>query len=547
MVQSFLFFLSFIVLGLSFLIPTDATLWRTFVSEFLVFIAVFFLLISINFNKIKVPKIIIPIFIFVCIPLIQFTLGQVYLWTIAIVSFFYLITFSFSIIGAYSSESLYKSKLMTYLCMTFLVSGCVSVVMACSQWLNFYIQYLPTLELSGSRPFANFGQPNHLSTFLFMGLISAWYLYETNRFKSYFLYLIALFLIFGIALTQSRTAWVVCICITFFYFLIKTRAQFKLNTLGLSGLFASYIIFISTLPALTKILEQLFELDLAETRDVVNRVSSGYERLSLWQQSWDLILLQPGQGYGWNQVGVSIVENIDRFYWRLWYTSSHNIVLDIFLWVGIPLGILILTYVCWLLYGLLIHAKSKEAYLSLVMMIPILVHASLEYPLSYSYFLLPLGLLLGIAFADIKHLKVFEINKIFSFILLFIYATCLIVVWQEYVNSLSDQSKAKILALERMVKKDVGLLMISNKYYLLTSLEFHAKWVALDTKEKYSVDELNKFESFVKVNPSQYNLLKLTQIYLVNGYSEKADIYLHIFNILYKRNDKIEDVVMSLN
>ena len=138
-------------------------------------------------------------------------------------------------------------------------------------------------------------------------------------------------------------------------------------------------------------------------------------------------------------------------------------------------------------------------------------------------------------------------NKIFSSILLFIYATCLAIVWQEYVNSLADQSKAKILALERMVKKDVSSLTISNKYYLLTSLEFHAMWVALDAKKKYSVAELNKFESFVKVNPSEYNLLKLTQIYLVNENYKKADLYLHIFNILYKRNDKIEDVVKSLN
>lgn len=547
MIQYFLFLLSFIILGLSFLTPTDRTLWNGFVGEYLVFIAVFFLLISISFNKVKLPKILIPILVCACIPLIQFIFGQVYLWTIAIVSFFYLITFSFSIIGAYSSESLYKSKLMIYLCTTFIVSGCISVVMACSQWLNFYIQYLPTLELSGSRPFANFGQPNHLSTFLFMGLISVWYLYETNRFKSYFLYLIALFLLFGIALTQSRTAWVVCLCIAFFYFLIKTRAQLKLKILGFGSLFASYIVFISTLPTITKFLEQLFELDLAQARDVVSRASSGHERLSLWQQSWDLILLQPWQGYGWNQVSVSIVENIDRFYWGLWYTSSHNIVLDIFLWVGIPFGILILAYVCWLLYILLIHAKSKEAYLSLMMMLPILVHASLEYPLSYSYFLLPLGLLLGIALADIKYLKVFEMNKIFSSILLFIYATCLAIVWQEYVNSLADQSKAKILALERMVKKDVSSLTISNKYYLLTSLEYHAIWVALDVKKKYSVAELNKFEKFVKVNPSEYNLLKLTQIYLVNENYKKADLSLHIFNILYKRNDKIEDVVKSLN
>src|SRR5690606_32546860 len=104
------------------------------------------------------------------IPLIQFALGQVYFWTTAIISFFYLIVFFFTIVYAYVIASSNKSELMTYLCITLMICGCICVVMACTQWLNIYTPYLPTLELKGSRPFANFAQPNHLSTFLFMAL-----------------------------------------------------------------------------------------------------------------------------------------------------------------------------------------------------------------------------------------------------------------------------------------------------------------------------------------------------------------------------------------
>lgn len=547
MVQSFLFLLSFIVLGFAFLIPTDATLWRTFVSEYLVFFAFFFLCISLSFNKIQLPKITIPIFFCASIPLIQFAFGQIYFWTTAIISIFYLSALCLAIIAAYNSEITNKSKLMTYLCITLIASGCISVVMACSQWLNFYIPYLPTLELVDYRPFANFGQPNHLSTFLFMGLISVWYLYETGKLKPYFALFISLFLIFGIALAQSRTAWVVCFFCTVFYILIKSPAQLKLKVFSFFSLLAFYIIMISALPVINRILEQLLQLDFTQIRSVASRAGSEYERLSLWKQSWDLIWLQPWQGYGWNQVGMGVIEHIDSLYFRVWYTSSHNIILDIFLWLGVPFGILILAYACWFLYILIINAKSKEAYLALMMLLPILVHACLEYPLSYSYFLVPLGFLLGVALADGKSLSIFKINKVLILIVLLNYTICLSLVWREYVNSLADQSKAKFLALERMAKKEPGSLKLDNTYFLLTSLEYHAIWVALDAKKTYTADELIKMERFVKINPSEYNLLKLTQIYLMNENREKADLYLKVFNILYKRNDRIEDVIKSIN
>ena len=55
MIVKFLFILAFFILGISFLIPTDATLWRAFVSEYFVFLAIFFLLISFSFKKIYIP------------------------------------------------------------------------------------------------------------------------------------------------------------------------------------------------------------------------------------------------------------------------------------------------------------------------------------------------------------------------------------------------------------------------------------------------------------------------------------------------------------
>jgi len=544
LIYRFLIFFSFFLLGIGFLIPTDATLWRTFVSEYFAFIAIFFLFIIFNFNRIHIPKIIIPLGFCAFIPLIQFFLGKVYLWTTAIISFFYLFAFFIAIIYSYNNQILNKSKLIIYLCITLIASGCISVIMVFSQWLNFYIPYLPTLELIGSRPYANFSQPNHLSTFLFMALIAVWYLYETNKIKPYFLVIISILLIFGIVLTQSRTAWIVFFTILLSYFYFKRTNALKMKTITIFSFLFIYILLVLNLQSINYFFSQILSFEVVTTRSALDRATSSYERLQIWEQAWNLVLEQPWFGYGWNQAGVSIIEKIDHFYLNLWYSSFHNIFLDLFLWVGVPLAIIITTFSLYFLYILFKNSHTKESNLALLMTLPILVHANLEYPLFYSYFLLPLALLFGIALADIEKINYFKINRYVIFVIIFCYFLALIFTWNEYVQSLEDQSKAKIIALERMEKtgKYIAEFNMENKYYILTTLEMHAEWVALNIYDKYAPDELQRFENFVKVNPSSYNLVKLAQIYFYNADLENAQKYLNIFNKLFDGNFTLEDL-----
>jgi hypothetical protein len=66
-------------------------------------------------------------------------------------------------------------------------------------------------------------------------------------------------------------------------------------------------------------------------------------------------------------------------------TSGHNILLDIIVWNGLPLGLLIIGYMtCWILW---LNHKAKVWSQSLLLMVgAILIHALLEFPLRYAYF-----------------------------------------------------------------------------------------------------------------------------------------------------------------
>ncbi|MFX9397524.1 hypothetical protein ABTO25_21130, partial [Acinetobacter baumannii] len=56
-----------------------------------------------------------------------------------------------------------------------------------------------------------------------------------------------------------------------------------------------------------------------------------------------------------------------------WVEHSHNIILDIFIWNGIPLGILIVGFIGWWLYQLSKLAISIEAFTALSMVGAVLV------------------------------------------------------------------------------------------------------------------------------------------------------------------------------
>jgi hypothetical protein len=60
-------------------------------------------------------------------------------------------------------------------------------VIAVLQWLNLDQHLYGVMELrAGNRPFANFAQPNNMSTFLVMGLMACLYLFEQQKLKKTF-------------------------------------------------------------------------------------------------------------------------------------------------------------------------------------------------------------------------------------------------------------------------------------------------------------------------------------------------------------------------
>jgi len=119
-------------------------------------------------------------------------------------------------------------------------------------------------------------------------------------------------------------------------------------------------------------------------------------RLQHWISFLDAISREPLFGYGWQQVGAAQQRvALDHPVVGEFLTNCHNVLLDLFVWNGLPIGAFItITLVFWLVHYIR-TCRNVTVACMLLALGGVITHAMLEYPLSYSYFLIPFGLAMG--------------------------------------------------------------------------------------------------------------------------------------------------------
>jgi hypothetical protein len=77
-------------------------------------------------------------------------------------------------------------------------------------------------------------------------------------------------------------------------------------------------------------------------------------------------------------------------------TNSHNLLLDLLIWNGIPLGLLLFALLAWWLVRHIRACRTTDQWILLGSIGVVFAHSLLEFPLDYTYFLLPVGLMMGL-------------------------------------------------------------------------------------------------------------------------------------------------------
>lgn len=389
--------LGLIGMSLAWLIPGRFLPWPAFRQE-VIAAAGFALLATAALQKCKRvawPRMSFLILGVAAVPIIQWGFGLILFRGDAIVCSLYLAAFALSVcVGATLAHSELRQQLLDGLTMSLVFVALLSAGMAFNQWLGPSVLdgIVEPMQPRG-RPYANLGQANHLATQLVLGVAAAWYWYEKRRISAWCAALAISWMAWGVVLTEARTAWLAAAIVVLWWLLMRRRVSLRSSPVAITMGSVAFVIGVCIAPTLQGAWSGPPELDGAPPQ---LRLAAG-TRGGHWQTLWDALLRSPWFGYGWNQVSnAQFVAAGDHPAIREWATFSHNLMLDLLIYNGLPLGLLLCAALVGWFARRVVGCRSVESWWLLLTLFVLFLHALLEYPLYYSYYLLPSGLLMGI-------------------------------------------------------------------------------------------------------------------------------------------------------
>lgn len=267
------------------------------------------------------------------------------------------------------------------------------------QWLQWYSSEFDSLVLllvtpldERARPSGMILQPNQLATIQVWGLIGlSWFRLHRQLCTAMFVLLFA-WIGVGIGLTQSRTG------------LLEMAVVAILLSLAVKGEARRTLLAVWWVALLWLVTWSLNFKDVAiwlgVRQDAEARLTAlDGARIDAWRAFGAAILERPWFGHGLTDVGYAYVVLADsrpELYIGQRFGHAHNIVLDVVLWVGIPLGLLLLgALAIWAIRRLAELPRQTENALPLAALGALGVHAMLELPHYFLYFMAPANLWAG--------------------------------------------------------------------------------------------------------------------------------------------------------
>lgn len=541
--QSLCLLLAALLLSFAWLSPFHTYPWVTFSSELATFAAALTLFTLFLNRNIQIPKLQLYILPVSFIPLLQWSGGLVSDFSVALLSTAYLFGFLVMVAMGYnlSLQSSAREQLMKQVCWLLLIIASVTSLIAMVQWLGFESSVYGIMQLKGNRPYANFGQPNNLATFLIVGLMGALFLYEKHKASLWLLIPASLSILFAICLTQSRTSLLVCIFICIYWVIKQYKNKPRLNFIKLFGWAATYFLIAGyLLPIIAQVMTTNVGEAVTHTASLAQRAGSGHERLGMWMQIIHAIGERPWFGYGWNQTSVAVVESIHFNTVQVWFNSAHNIVLDLLVWNGLPLGFLIIAYFAIWLFWLSKNAKDTISIVAILMVSAILMHAMLEFPQRYAYFLLPMGFLLGLIQAQTPNLNSVILHRNIIRCVWLVSLIVLLLIWRDYKLF---QENSKLVFKQKPVSEEI---LGSSKILILTQFQQRLDWIALKPQTLMSDSDLSVIGEMVENKATPYNLKKYAQLLVYNHKLDEAEQQLFVLQQLYKQKISLAEI-MELN
>jgi O-antigen ligase len=323
------------------------------------------------------------------VPLFQAGLGLLVFPAESFVYASYLLALFFAVALARHAQRHSPWVLVQAVLAGIVIAALVSAGLALYQRLGLNWLGLIAPDPAWGRATANLGQPNNLSTLLCLGLAGLWWGFLRRHIGPAVGLLAAALLLLGIVLTGSRTG-LLALLVFPLAMVLGWRTVGGAARAGAMLVLATWLLVVWT--ALTFFPPEFL---MSGGRNAVEQASGGYRPL-MWSHMLDAIAQKPWIGWGWNQILMARTEmaslHPDD---KVIFSYAHNLVLDLVMWNGVPLGLTIVFLTVWWLIASMRQAADAEHWVLLVALAVLGTHALLELPHAYLFFLLPAAVFVG--------------------------------------------------------------------------------------------------------------------------------------------------------
>ena len=336
----------------------------------------------------ELPRIVLLPIGMLLLVLVQYLLGKVVSFDQTLLLTLYFFWIALLVMLGHRLRVELGLPLLTLVLATFLVLGAelnaLAGILQHYRWHTF-LNSVVTVKTS-SAVYGNIAQPNHFADYLAMGLASIGLLTMRWSLRVWQVMLLVLPLLFVMALSGSRSAWLYLLFMVAMSYLWQRRDRALLPLLK----YASLLLFGFVLMHFVVQIPWLGSSTGAVT--TVDRISvgSGSIRLYLWKESWLIFSQFPLLGAGFGQFAwqhFQLGGELQNLSITGLYNNAHNLVMQLAAETGLAgLSVLFGTLGLWLWPAWREHRTVYQWWGYSVLGV-VGIHSLLEYPLWYGYFI----------------------------------------------------------------------------------------------------------------------------------------------------------------
>lgn len=449
---------------------------------------------------------------------LQYAFGMIRQFGVMWINIAFLFGFLLALLVGSSWERATRLQCADMLFTAVVVAAVVSVGLQLHQWLDWEPVGPWILKSSGSRHFANMVQPNQLASLLFLGVLGCAWMYLRGWMYGYIAVFLAMCLLFGLALTESRTGWINALLIV-----TATVAYRRLPGVGrlpsvAISLAAFYLLCVVSLPALNETMG-------TSGIPVQLRSIADNTRISLWKMLVEAAALRPWTGFGWGQVShAQFLMSIDQMYPGASLQQAHNLVLDLVLWNGVPIGLTVAALLGWWAWQAIRRVSDPFQLVMFLFLVVLFAHAMLEFPLQYAYFLLPAGLMMGALDSSLGFRVAFQTPKWLAGSIVLAVAAMLSVTIRDYFRV--ETSFYGLRFEQRKIKTSIP--PVPPDVLVLTQWHDYVYLARLDPSQVHGVQDLVWAGDLVRTMPSALGMYKLASMLVFAGRPDEAQQWLKV-------------------